>query len=34
VLTAQKNIDFDLAEAFKGTDSEFCKRFNIDVKTL
>jgi hypothetical protein len=31
---AIKNFDFNLAEAFKGTDHEFCKRFGIDAKTL
>jgi hypothetical protein len=32
MLLAQKNTDFDLAEAFKGTDEDFCKKFNFDIK--
>ena len=31
-LLAQKNADFDLAEVLKGTDEDFCKRFNLDLK--
>lgn len=34
ILTARKDLDFDLAEAIKGTDEDFCKKFNVDMKVL
>jgi hypothetical protein len=32
MLIAAKNVDFDLAEVLKGTDEDFCKKFNFDMK--
>jgi hypothetical protein len=34
VLMTRKNFDFNLAEAFKGTDDEFCKKYGVEPKTL